>query len=326
MGRSLAFALLAVVVAATACAFDDEPHHAPAPAADARPAEDVPIPPSVPDASSPPADDEPTDPLVECAPPSCPAIAGLSCHCIEHDGGMRTFQLYAPASAGDDDMPLVFAHHGWTMSGDIMRQLTDFTALADAEGFAVIFPDGASSTWDTGGATCGAGATIDGTTDDIGFVEQMIELADQRVGIDRARVFTTGFSMGGYFTNNIGCQRPDLVRAIAPHSGGGPPPSCAGPVPVLILHGTADALIAPACGTEARDAWLAHNGCDATFVETAVAGGTCQVHDCPAGAQVTLCTFDGMSHGWAGHVYSIYGGGASYADATKLVWDFFAAQ
>src|SRR5262249_44991251 len=147
---------------------------------------------------------------------------------------------------------VVFVHHGFTMSGEIMRTLTNYQALADQDGFVVAFPDGVGTTWNAGTGVCGAGGFSSGTADDFGFVAAMLEdlAADQC--IDRPHVFLTGFSMGGYFSNHIGCKRPDLVTAVAPHSGGGPPAGCVpGPKPVMIIHGTADPLITYTCGVQA---------------------------------------------------------------------------
>lgn len=67
--------------------------------------------------------------------------------------------------------------------------------------------------------------------------------------IDEEHVFATGFSMGGYFTHHIACERPDF-RAAAPHSGGtiADLGTCStGHVPIIIFHGTDDPLIADNC-------------------------------------------------------------------------------
>ena len=91
--------------------------------------------------------------------------------------------------------------------------------------------------------------------------------------------------MGGYFANHIGCMRHDLVRAIAPHSGGGPPAGCVdGPMPALVVHGTADPLIFYLCGVQARDFWVSHNGCKSEVDVVPVKGGSCERNrGCPAG-------------------------------------------
>jgi polyhydroxybutyrate depolymerase len=146
--------------------------------------------------------------------------------------------------------------------------------------------------------------------------------------LDRQHVFVTGFSMGGYFSHNIGCQKGNsLVRAIAPHSGGTYPGDCPGaPLPVMILHGTGDALSTPDCGTGARDLWVQRNGCSSEFESRPVMGGHCEWYmGCPEHAQLVFCAFDNMAQGWAGGT-GLYGGGTQYQSATQLVWDFFKQQ
>jgi poly(3-hydroxybutyrate) depolymerase len=210
-----------------------------------------------------------------------------------------------------------------------MQSVTGFADVADEEGFVVAFPEGTGSLapWNVGPGVCAPGNLANGNGDDFAFLDAMIDAIAASQCIDRERVFVTGFSMGGYFSNHVGCAHSDSVRAVAPHSGGTYTGSCdGGPIPVLILHGSADGLINIGCGTQARDEWVARNGCSSEFDIVPVAGGGCQQHrDCPPGGQVTLCVFDGMAHGWAGGS-GTYGGGKSYEDATRLVWDFFAEQ
>ncbi|HEY2734303.1 MAG TPA: hypothetical protein VGI70_09985, partial [Polyangiales bacterium] len=174
--------------------------------------------------------------------------------------------------------------------------------------------------------------------DDQAFLDAMLQFADADQCVDHTHVFMAGFSMGGYFANETGCLRPD-IRGIAPHLGGAPDLSACASVhkPTLIMHFQGDALIPYMCGTQARDRWVARNGCsaDAPTVMT-VQGGSCEFYKgCPSDGQVAMCTFmipDGTrSEAYAGHAWS--GGskdgmGASYAipetaSATQLSWNFF---
>jgi poly(3-hydroxybutyrate) depolymerase len=144
--------------------------------------------------------------------------------------------------------------------------------------------------------------------------------------------------MGGYFSHHLACNGPTgddglpLVRAIAAHSGGTYDAPCDHPpVPVMVLHGDADTLIDVTCGAQARDLWVARNGCGGEADVQAVEGGECAYQlDCPVGGEVAMCTFFGMNHGWAGAEYTgpwitfQYGGGTEYEEAAALSWAFFA--
>lgn len=258
---------------------------------------------------------------------------GTTEHSLELDGLERTYLVHVPATLDPSKpAPIVFVHHGFTMSGEIMVGLTGFADVADREGFIAVFPDGEGAyPWNAGENTC-AGGPVDHETDDIGFVEAMLDAIAAEHCVDRDAVFVTGFSMGGYFTNHIACQAGDMLRAVAPHSGGTYPGDCPGaPVPILILHGDAYWLVPPECGSDAHEYWVARNGCSAEVETVAVKGGHCErSQGCPEGGAVVYCSFEGMLHGWAGAPTfgpgTIYTGGDSYADATELIWEFFEEQ
>jgi poly(3-hydroxybutyrate) depolymerase len=247
----------------------------------------------------------------------------------------RTFKLHVPDNLDPNaPAPVLFVFHGFTMTGQIMEDITGFDAVADSEGFVVAYPDGGDAApWNVGEGICGVGGFVAGVEDDFGFIDAMLADIEATQCIDHQHVFATGFSMGGYFSNHIGCQLGGgKFRAVAPHSGGTYPGECPGaPTPIMILHGTADALITPDCGTGARDLWVQRNGCSTEVEMRPAMGGHCEWHkDCPPDGQVVLCTFDDMAHGWAGASTSgangLYGGGDQYQSATQLVWDFFREQ
>jgi polyhydroxybutyrate depolymerase len=244
----------------------------------------------------------------------------------------RTFLLYIPESL-DATAPvaLVLVHHGFTMSGQIMYDITSWKDVAEEQGLVVAYPNGSpEAPWNVGeGTVCGAGAVVNNPDqDDFGFVQDMIDDIALEACIDRSKVFVTGFSMGGYFSHNLACRSPDLVRATAPHSGGAENDYlCQKPRPVMILHGTGDPLISYDCAVQARDKWVQVNGCSTEVDTEEVSGGLCERNrDCPPGAQVEMCSFEGMGHGWAGSDDILYGGGSQYQDAARLAWRFFAEQ
>lgn len=72
-------------------------------------------------------------------------IRGKTSRTIMADGLTRTYQLYLPASDPRTPIPLVFVHHGYTMSGQQMFDITGYKQLANDEKIAVVFPDGQAS-------------------------------------------------------------------------------------------------------------------------------------------------------------------------------------
>jgi polyhydroxybutyrate depolymerase len=270
---------------------------------------------------------------------------GLSDREVTIDGLARTYHVYLPATAEPDRaLPLVIVHHGYTMSGALMEQITEYTALADSEGIALAFPDGQGgpnslgAPWNVGTGICPstAGPPPNAPGDDFALLDHIeADIAEDQC-IDREHIFVTGFSMGGYFSHQAGCMRDD-IRAVAPHSGGTHDlASCSeARKPIIIFHGTADAVIPAGCAdphalavvnvTPSADAWAQHNGCTTTTTPRAVQNGTCYHYEgCPAGGQVELCTFAGMGHCWAGGAASagIYSC-PNNEKATQLEWQFF---
>lgn len=297
---------------------------------------------------------------------NCGARAGMrdkTSRTLTVNGATRSYIAYLPKSLdATKASPFVFVFHGAEMNGAEMVDITQYAALADSEGIAVAFLDGQGTSsaggtttldpWnvsDNGATVCGAGSFANNPTAsvDFAFMDAVKADIEQDQCLDAKHVFATGFSMGGYFTHHIGCDRAD-VRAIAPASGAtlASLSSCTtGHVPVIIFHGLADQLIVPGCDDPNSPAqsgfppsaalWAQKNGCKDTYSTVAEPGspagsgkdGQCYAYDgCPADGQVELCTFTGMGHCWAGGGSA--GGGATfacpgYASATQLEWEFF---
>jgi polyhydroxybutyrate depolymerase len=270
---------------------------------------------------------------------SRPARAGEQRRQIVSGGVTRTFITYAPASLDPHQpAPLVLIFHGALMTAESMRDVTGFEELAEAKGFLAVFPNGDPTlTWNIrpkDAQVCGIGELVTNPdADDLGFVDAIIADVQQTQCVDRSHIFATGFSMGGYFSNHLACQRPELLRAAAPHGSGTYKGTCKGRVPMLILHGSGDLGVDFECGVESRELWVTRNSCSAQVEREPIEGGHCERHvGCPKDGDVTFCQFDDMCHGWAGHGTGSlfctwdFGSGPGYEDATALIWRFFEAH
>jgi polyhydroxybutyrate depolymerase len=295
-----------------------------------------------------PAGDDVDPPTDGPPPPPCGLRGGqrgLTPRTATIDGKQRTYLAYLP-DAGDPTtpIPLVMVFHGFTMSGQLMFDITEYKQLADTEHVVLVFPDGQggpntqAAPWNVGTNLCPSffGPPPVAPGDDFALIDAMKADVALDQCIDRDHIYATGFSMGGYFSHHIGCMRDD-VRAVAPHSGGTHDlAGCANDrMPIIIFHGSSDPVIPAGCDDPkatavqniepSADAWAAHNGCATTTTSRAVTNGTCVRYDgCPAGGQVELCTFPGMGHCWAGGAAStgVYAC-PTYAQATQLEWEFF---
>lgn len=234
----------------------------------------------------------------------------------------RQYIVHIPKAADPNaGLPIMFVYHGAGGKGADMQFATNFDALADLQNVITVYPTGqaGNAPWNVGRNVCAPGNLVDTNADDTAYFNAMLDAIERDQCLDRERVFVTGFSMGGYYSNEIGCQLGRArLRAIAPHSGGTHSGSCnGGALPVLLLHGDSDGLINYRCGTQARDYWVDRNGCSPQYDTWDFTGGQCAFHrDCPRDAPVVLCTFHGMDHTWA---YP-----PMWESSSVLIWAFFA--
>jgi len=147
--------------------------------------------------------------------------------------GSRSAIVYAPDKR--DNPALVIALHGMGLSAGWAQGAMQFEALADTANFVVAYPQSDGSMWDLGGDK------------DVNFVLAVIDEMAKRYGIDRNRVYVTGFSMGGMLSWYLSCKIPDKIAAMVPDDGFplGGMSGCSEVrhVPALHIHGSADDFV-----------------------------------------------------------------------------------
>jgi polyhydroxybutyrate depolymerase len=135
---------------------------------------------------------------------------------------------------------------------------------------------------------------------DIAFLNAMLGWLESNLCVDTTRIMSTGMSYGGIMSDTIGCQMPDVFRAVAVMSGAlynfGRGSTCKShDVAAWITHGTADTTVDISGDETARDQFLADNHCGAT--STAVDPSPCMSYDgCDSGYPVVWCPVDGEGH------------------------------
>jgi poly(3-hydroxybutyrate) depolymerase len=238
--------------------------------------------------------------------------------------GNREYIVHIPPMVDPNTaMPVMFVYHGAGGKGADMQQATGFDIVADWDHVITVYPTGqaGNAPWNVGRNVCPPGNFVSTTADDVAYLDAMLNDIETDQCLDRGRVFVTGFSMGGYMSNQLGCQLGRArLRAVAPHSGGTYSGDCeGGALPVLLLHGDADSLINYSCGTSARDYWIDRNGCSPQYDTWDITGGQCRFYrGCPSDAPVVMCTFYGMDHTWA---YP-----PMWESSSLLIWSFFSTM
>lgn len=246
----------------------------------------------------------------------CTGKTGMKSGTLRHAASSRDYVVHVPEGLDPNEpVPVVFVVHGFTMNGPQMQRQTGMDAHADRDKFIAIYPTSLLNPWNVGENTCLPGAAVNmPLNDDFKFFEDMVASVEEGQCVNKKAVFVTGFSMGGYFSNNIGCKRGNtFVRAVGPASGGTYTGDCEGaPVPVMLMHGSRDTFIDyNLCGKGARDQWIRRNKCSMEFETKPSGSGTCDWYkDCDPNGQTVFCSYP-VAHSWGG------------ADATKEIWSFF---
>jgi polyhydroxybutyrate depolymerase len=334
-------ALFLAVLVPTACGSSDDSTAAPAATADGGD-------PAVTEGGTPGTDGAVTPPRDGALPDAAPqthtctgklGVAGDKPVTLMVGGKARDFLLHVPATYDPAKRtPLAFVFHGYTMTAAQIATASHFAATADKHGMIAAFPNGLSSSFNAGDC-CGLAQT-DGV-DDVAFTSAMIAALDADYCVDAKRVFSAGFSNGGFLSYRLACELSDKIAAIAPVAGGLrlDVAACAPkrPVPVLHIHGTGDLLVPYNGGVGTQpvsysiDAFKAKNGCAAgagKVVFTKDPDVSCTKWDgCTAGADVELCTVAGGGHQWPGGDTLPYGGSASpNLDSSETIAAFFDAH
>lgn len=147
--------------------------------------------------------------------------------------------------------------HGMGQTMNDQKNQTSFQPVADANGFILVYPQSIGTMWDLSG------------TSDIDFILAIINEMDKRYGIDRDRVYLSGFSMGGMMCYYAATKIADKIAAIAPVSGflmSGPNAVSSRPMPIIHLHGMNDNFVPYSNVQTHIDAWVKRNGCPPAVV------------------------------------------------------------
>lgn len=120
-------------------------------------------------------------------------------------GVQRSYIVHAPS--GLTKPPLVLNIHGYNMDAATQQSYTQMDKVSDREKFIVVYPNAINKSWDMSGAN------------DFTFLMAIIDTIDKKYQIDRDRIYSCGFSQGGFMTFQLGCRYSEVFAAIAPTSG-----------------------------------------------------------------------------------------------------------
>lgn len=221
------------------------------------------------------------------------------------NGKNREYTLDVPANYDPDTpYPITFGLH-WRggNSGNVVSN--NYYGLKDKANGGMIFvsPEGLVAMGTSGWVNQGG--------EDVELIALTLDRLEEELCIDTSRVFATGFSYGGMFSNAIGCALGDRFRAIAPYAGSlwSGCENGSNPVAYLGTHGGQDDIVGISAGREARDEFIERNGCSTTTMPYG-SNGCVEYQGCTEGYPLVWCEYSG-GHGWPNF-------------STDLVWEFFS--
>lgn len=282
----------------------------------------------------------------------------------------REYLLYLPR--GMERLakpPLVVWIHGCRQDPEEFAAGTRIARYADERGFAVLLPRqnrlaNPERCWNWFDRRTARGLG------EAAIVAAQVAEAAEKLDIDRRRIYLAGLSSGGALAAALALHAPRLFRAVAIHSG----VACgvaadaaeavrvmaSGPrggaeeaalqaraaahgqarVPALVLHGSADAVVAPVNAVYLARQFLLLNGFDPAALPKGPAlprAGMLPIHfrsqerldgDYYVGRRLAarLVLVSGLGHAWSGGDAAYRFFEAAHVDATRLVCDFFAAH
>lgn len=266
------------------------------------------------------------------------------------NGTRRTYILHVPPEyKKEKHLPLVIVLHGGGGNAGNMIRRTGFSEKADRENFVVVYPNGSGRSEEsllTFNAIGCCAYAMRNKVDDVAFVSKLIDVLTAEYGIDKKRVYVTGFSNGAMIASYLAASISNKIAAVAPVSGAifASSPKPIGTMAVLLIHGTADTAVPYDGGMSKRPViipsqsepyrsvfdgakyWAENSNCKGT-PETKTSGivTTERFVGCAAGSEVEVISIKGGVHAWPG---GNNGRGAMDApsvdlNATDAIWDFF---
>lgn len=246
-------------------------------------------------------------------------------------GVARRYLLLRP-TALTSNAPVLMMLHANSVSPEVMATLTEVADYAATQGFWAVLPAAVGGVWKDDPRTSNA--------DDVNFLTTLIARLGTQ-GADLSRIYTAGYSNGGFMATRLACAASDRIAAfgiVAATTRYGVSNTCGTPTsrPKAWFLGSADTIVPILGALDLRSAdstlgyWNGLQGCLGVIASSlpnrvATDGTTVQLTrhtGCAGGVENRLYTVTGGGHAWPGGLTSIAGVTSQDIKATGLIWNF----
>lgn len=210
---------------------------------------------------------------------------------LDHEGRSRTYRIYVPDPLPEKPCAAVLLLHGHGGSVDQIMGVTPrrqapyrlWMPIADREGLILIIPDGLVSPDGKQGWNDARNIPTNPDSNDVDFLNTLIETVAESYPIDFNRVYATGTSNGGHMVLRLAAEMSEKFAAVAAVVAANPDPIFARkpqhPISVMLMNGTNDRFIPYAGGWVISDRgkvqstddsiqyWVTHNNCEEELPE-----------------------------------------------------------
>lgn len=266
-----------------------------------------------------------------------------------HSGKERAYRIHVPeaVASSKSKVPLVFCFHGGGGNAEQASKM-GWTGLAEKEGFIVVYPEGLNRHWNDG-REAKKFAEQDAKINDVAFNLALLDQLEKEYPVDPKRIFVTGASNGGFFSQRMAIEGSDRFAAAGvimatmpkPFATGKKPFNPAEPISILMMNGTADPFVpyqggpitpnfAPRlkhrpgrenergeCSStdQAVALWLKHNGLN----DKKPAVKKLPDADSTDGCQVEQSSWSDGKNGTSVVIYKIIGGGHTWPGGSQYL-------
>ncbi len=275
---------------------------------------------------------------------------------ITHQGYQRKFMVHTPPGYSvNNETSLVITLHGGSGNMLNVQGFTEMNLFSNLYGFVAVYPQGYAETnnggysWADGRGTIADAQNID----DVGFINKLIDTLISNYAIDTTKIYSCGFSNGGFMMQRLGCETPEsfaAVGALGCSMDTALIQTCspAQPLPTAYFSGTNDPEVPYEGGTmsnplvdpvvpvdTAVQFWVENNECQSSSFEAipdTVLGDNSQAElykytDCACDADVYFYKLINHGHTWPGVPISQFpqlGNTNEDIHASNELWKFFS--